>query len=68
MQQKLSPGIRQGLFTDREFYKGFLSIAVPVAIQNFLSSSLNLTNNILVGQLGDASVAAVGLANQVFLF
>jgi putative MATE family efflux protein len=66
MQQKLSPGIRQGLFTDREFYKGFLSIAVPVAIQNFLSSSLNLTNNILVGQLGDASVAAVGLANQVF--
>lgn len=66
MQQKLGSGNRQRLFTDREFYKIFLSIAVPVAIQNFLSSSLNLTNNILVGQLGDASVAAVGLANQVF--
>ena len=48
------------------FRKRFLSIAVPVALQQFLTSSLNLTNNILVGQLGDASVAAVGLANQVY--
>ncbi|MGB4649429.1 MAG: MATE family efflux transporter [Acetivibrionales bacterium] len=54
------------IFGDRGFRKRFLSIAIPVTLQQFLTSSLNLTNNILVGQLGDASVAAVGLANQVY--
>ena len=57
---------RMKLFADKDFYKKFMTIAIPVTMQNFLSSSLNLTNNILVGQLGDNSVAAVGLANQVF--
>jgi len=66
MQQKISSAIRSRYFSDTEFYSKFISIAIPVTLQNFLSSSLNLTNNILVGQLGDASVAAVGLANQVF--
>jgi len=54
------------MFRDRDFMNKFLSIAVPVTLQNFLSSSLNLTNNIMVGQLGDSSVAAVGLANQIY--
>lgn len=66
MQIKLSSGRELKLFADKEFYSRFLQIAIPVTLQQFLSSSLNLTNNILVGQLGDASVAAVGLANQVF--
>lgn len=54
------------LFSGREFYRNFLTIAVPVSLQSFLTASLNLTDNIMVGQLGDASVAAVGLANQVY--
>jgi putative MATE family efflux protein len=58
--------LRKGLFSDREFYKNFLTIAVPVSLQSFLTASLNLTDNIMVGQLGDASIAAVGLANQVY--
>ncbi len=66
MQLNVDSGIRRKYFSDTEFYSKFIKIAIPVTLQNFLSSSLNLTNNILVGQLGDASVAAVGLANQVF--
>ncbi len=54
------------MFSDKDFYSKFLTIAIPVTLQQFLSASLNLTNNILVGQLGDASVTAVGLANQVY--
>lgn len=58
--------LRKRLFSDREFYRNFLTIAVPVSLQSFLTASLNLTDNIMVGQLGDAGVAAVGLANQVY--
>ncbi len=66
MQLKMGLGSKSGIFSDRCFLIKFLSIAIPVTLQQFLSSSLNLTNNILVGQLGDASVTAVGLANQVY--
>lgn len=66
MQEKTGLEQDLGIFGGREFRKRFLSIAVPVTLQQFLTSSLNLTNNILVGQLGDTSVAAVGLANQVY--
>lgn len=66
MQDRTALTRSSGIFGDREFRKRFLSIAIPVTLQQFLTSSLNLTNNILVGQLGDASVAAVGLANQVY--
>lgn len=66
MQEKTALSQDTGIPGENEFRKRFLGIAVPVALQQFLASSLNLTNNILVGQLGDASVAAVGLANQVY--
>jgi len=66
MRKKTALAKGTGIPGGSVFRKRFLSIAVPVALQQFLTSSLNLTNNILVGQLGDASVAAVGLANQVY--
>ncbi|HPZ04803.1 MAG TPA: MATE family efflux transporter [Clostridiales bacterium] len=66
MQDRTALTRSSWIFGDRGFRKRFLSIAIPVTLQQFLTSSLNLTNNILVGQLGDASVAAVGLANQVY--
>jgi len=43
-----------------------LSLAVPVAIQQFITASLNMVDVVMVGQLGEASIAALGLANQVF--
>jgi putative MATE family efflux protein len=56
-------------FSDKVFFKTLVSIALPLAIQYFISSSLNLVDMILIGQLGETAVAAVGLANQfVFLY
>lgn len=43
-----------------------LSLAIPVGIQQFITASLNMVDVIMVGQLGEASIAALGLANQVF--
>ncbi len=40
--------------------------ALPIALQNFVTSSLNMVALVLIGQLGEESVAAIGLANQVW--
>jgi putative MATE family efflux protein len=54
------------IFGDKVFYRTFFRLAVPVTLQYFLASSLNLIDNIMVGQLGAVELAAVGLANQVY--
>jgi putative MATE family efflux protein len=53
-------------FSDREYYRRLVQIGLPIAAQQFLLNSLNMVGVILIGQLGEASVAAVGLANQVY--
>jgi len=50
----------------RQFYKTLFKLAVPVTIQNTITSSLNLVDTIMIGQLGATEVAAVGLANRLF--
>lgn len=52
--------------SERKFYRYFFSLAVPVIIQSFMAASLNLIDNVMVGRLGDVSIAGVGLGNQVF--
>ena len=51
---------------DKIFMRSMLSLAIPVAIQQFITASLNMVDVVMVGQLGEASIAALGLANQVF--
>ncbi len=51
---------------DKAFMRSMLGLAVPVAFQQFITASLNMVDVIMVGQLGEASIAALGLANQVF--
>jgi putative MATE family efflux protein len=54
------------LFGDREFYKRLFNIALPIAAQNLVASSLNMVDTIMIGDLGETPIAAVGLANQLF--
>lgn len=58
--------MRTKLFTDREYYAKLLRIGLPIMLQNMVSSLLNVVGVVMIGQMGDTSVAAVGLANQVF--
>ena len=51
---------------DRDFLRSMLAIALPVAFQQLITASLNMIDVLMVGQLGETSVAALGLANQVF--
>ena len=41
-------------------------MALPIALQQFIMSSLNMVGVVMIGQLGAVPVAAVGLANQIF--
>ena len=51
---------------DREFIRSMLALAIPVAFQQLITASLNMIDVLMVGQLGETSVAALGLANQIF--
>lgn len=53
---------------DKAFLKSMFAIAIPIALQNLISSSVNMVDTLMITSLGEASLAAVGLANQVFFF
>jgi len=53
-------------FSDKEYYRRLYKIALPIALQQFIMSSLNMVGVVMIGQLGAVPVAAVGLANQIF--
>jgi putative MATE family efflux protein len=55
-----------GFFSDREYYRRLVKVGLPIALQQLIMSSLNMVGVIMIGQLGAAPVAAVGLANQIF--
>ena len=49
---------------NRGFWKGFLSLAVPLALQNLLASSMSAVDTFMVSSQGELAVAAVGVCNQ----
>ena len=51
---------------DRDFARSMLAIALPVAFQQLITASLNMIDVLMVTHLGETSVAALGLANQIF--
>jgi len=55
-----------GTLTDRDFLKRTLKIAVPIAFQGLLNTSINMLDTVILGSLGENTIAAVGLANKVF--
>lgn len=48
------------------FYKTLFFIAIPIILQNLMQTFVNMLDTIMVGQLGAAEIAAVGLGNQIF--
>ncbi len=57
-----------GLFNDKYFYKNLFTIAVPIIIQNFINSLVNMMDTVMIGRIGTVEIAAVGVGNQIFFF
>lgn len=49
---------------ERRFFRTVCTLAIPAALQSLLQSSFSLVDQIMIGQLGTVSVAAVGLAGK----
>lgn len=58
--------LKQLGFQDKSFYKDFLFLTFPMALQNLLTTAVNMLDNVMIGQLGAVPIAAAGLANKVF--
>jgi len=52
---------------NKQFYLSVLVIAVPFMLQQLITSSVNLLDNLMVGQLGDAAIAGVAAANRYYM-
>lgn len=49
---------------DKPFWQTTARLALPIAIQNMLTSSFQLVDTMMVSQLGDEALSAVGMAGQ----
>ena len=57
------------VFKDKAFLKTMFMLALPITVQSFITSSLNLVDTMMVGSLQEAAISAVGLANKyMFIF
>lgn len=54
------------LIKDKEFFVTLVKLAVPIAMQSLVASSLNMVDAVMVGQLGENAIAGVSIANQMF--
>lgn len=52
-------------FQDKTFYRQMLRIAIPIMLQQAVSSSITMIDNMMIGRLSDHALAAVTHANQV---
>ncbi|WMJ79097.1 MATE family efflux transporter [Clostridium sp. MB40-C1] len=51
---------------EQSFHRTLLKVAFPIIIQNFIVSSLNMIDTMMIGKLGEIEIASVGIANQYF--
>lgn len=59
---------RYGLvLKDREFLKKVFVVAVPMILQQLITSSVNLVDNLMIGQLGEFAIAGVATSNRFFM-
>lgn len=54
-------------FGDKAFFKKTLIIAVPLMMQQLVSTAVNLLDNLMIGQLGDHALAGVAAVNRYFM-
>lgn len=49
-----------------KFLLSIITLVIPITIQSLISSSLNMVDNLMIGSLGESSIASVGMVNQYF--
>lgn len=55
------------ILKDKEFIGKVFVVAIPMILQQLITTSVNLLDNLMVGQLGGASIAAVATSNKYLM-
>ena len=50
---------------DKKFYKHVLALMLPIMVQNGITNFVNMLDNLMVGQVGQAEMTGVSVANQL---
>lgn len=57
----------RSFFGTKAFYKEISAIALPIMAQQFVTSFVNLIDNVMVGGLGQAALTSVTVANRFYM-
>ncbi len=52
---------------DRRFYETVMIVALPIIVQNAITTFVNMLDNIMVGQTGTLPMSAVSISNQLMM-
>ena len=53
------------LLKDKKFYRMFLILCLPIVLQNVISLSVNLTDNLMLGSYAESALSGVTAVNQI---
>lgn len=51
---------------DKAFYKHLFAVAAPLILQQLITTSVQLVDNVMVGKLGEQAIGAVSIINQLY--
>lgn len=51
---------------DRAFYKTLITVALPLVLQQLITTSVQLVDNVMVGRLGEEAIGSVSVVNQLY--
>lgn len=54
-------------FGNKQFNLAVIRVAIPIMLQNLVTTSVNLVDSLMVGQLGDAAIGGVAAVNRFFI-
>lgn len=58
--------IVEAIRRDKNFYIRLFVLTLPIVLQSLITSSLNMLDTLMIGNIGELELAAVGVANQYY--
>ena len=55
---------KESLINNKDFGKELISLALPITLQGIFYASFNVIDQLMTGQLGSSSIAAIGIAGK----
>jgi len=56
----------KSLIGDKAFYRHLMAISLPLILQQLVTASVQIVDNVMVGRLGETAIGAVSVINQLF--